>query len=582
MRNISSPLSGLVSPFGRLSGINPASFFLNGETGIWYEIEDVDTLWRDVAGTLSVVHDDFVARADDKSGLGYNATQANVLKRPQYKTNGTLHWLVFGTDKWLETDVIDFGDTDEMVVIAGVEKTSDAALGVIAELSATTASNDGSFALTAPVGASASYGFQSKGTLLTSTSAIGFTSPTSNVVTGIADISNNSNTLKVDGVIVDTDTGDQGLGNFGSYKLYIGARGGVSDFFSGNLYSLIVRNVLATKPSAAPVNTNAPAITGTLASGDTLTTTDGTWTGWPVPTLTRKWYDDDVEIVGETGSTFVSTDTQIGGNITSKVTATNASGPVVETSPAVGPIVAGSSSAMEADTSGLHWYRMENATVVSTEVTAITDNKGSADLAKVGSLTGPADGTDHMVFAGGLDGLRSTADGAIRTAIVTGGDNIVCFAVLEFDETDVALTIANNFVCTENLSDSSWENTGFGISWTGATATIAVSSRSAVNATYKAGAISQSTKILVRWHLEPATLLTGYEDGATTGNTASAIGAYSLPAHPISLGGKITDAGVMNNPFCGKLYEFYCTTDDSTLNMDAIEAELATKFSITL
>ena len=37
---------------------------------------------------------------------------------------------------------------------------------------------------------------------------------------------------------------------------------------------------------SAPVNTVAPAVTGTATFGSTLTTTNGTWTGAPAPTFT--------------------------------------------------------------------------------------------------------------------------------------------------------------------------------------------------------------------------------------------------------------------------------------------------------
>ena len=41
---------------------------------------------------------------------------------------------------------------------------------------------------------------------------------------------------------------------------------------------------------SAPVNTVAPAVTGTATFGSTLTTTNGTWLGAPAPTFTYQWY----------------------------------------------------------------------------------------------------------------------------------------------------------------------------------------------------------------------------------------------------------------------------------------------------
>lgn len=68
------------------------------------------------------------------------------------------------------------------------------------------------------------------------------------------------------------------------------------------------------------VATVAPAVTGTAQVGQTLTTTNGTWTNTPT-TLARKWYADGVEISGATGTTYVVQAGDEGKKITSRVTA---------------------------------------------------------------------------------------------------------------------------------------------------------------------------------------------------------------------------------------------------------------------
>ena len=81
---------------------------------------------------------------------------------------------------------------------------------------------------------------------------------------------------------------------------------------------------------APPVNTVAPAITGTHNEGDTLTVTNGTWTGGTI--LGRQWYINfgggggDEAIVGETGSTYVIQAGDDGASIHVKVTYSNAYG----------------------------------------------------------------------------------------------------------------------------------------------------------------------------------------------------------------------------------------------------------------
>lgn len=179
---------------------------------------------------------------------GNHATQATAAKRPVYKTSGGLHWLQFdGVDDAMATGIIDFSATDEMSVFAGVRKTSDSAQCIVAELSATIASNNGSWALSAPVSAAANYDFSSKGTSAAANTVTTYTAPITNVITGLADISGDSNIIRVNGAQVGSVATDQGAGNYGSaYPLYIGGRAGTSLFFSGNIYSLIVRNKVST------------------------------------------------------------------------------------------------------------------------------------------------------------------------------------------------------------------------------------------------------------------------------------------------------------------------------------------------
>jgi hypothetical protein len=56
---------------------------------------------------------------------------------------------------------------------------------------------------------------------------------------------------------------------------------------------------------SAPVNTVAPAVTGTATVGQTLSTTNGTWLGAPAPTFTYQWQRSGSNIGGATSSTYV-------------------------------------------------------------------------------------------------------------------------------------------------------------------------------------------------------------------------------------------------------------------------------------
>jgi alpha-tubulin suppressor-like RCC1 family protein len=79
---------------------------------------------------------------------------------------------------------------------------------------------------------------------------------------------------------------------------------------------------------SAPVNTVAPAVTGTATVGSTLTTTNGTWTGSPAPTFTYQWFrSPSTSISGATSSTYVLVIGDRGFGIFCRVTATNSVAP---------------------------------------------------------------------------------------------------------------------------------------------------------------------------------------------------------------------------------------------------------------
>lgn len=87
-----------------------------------------------------------------------------------------------------------------------------------------------------------------------------------------------------------------------------------------------------TPPSGAPpVNTVAPALTGSPMVGYILTTDNGTWTNSPV-SYTYQWQRAGVDISGETASTYQVAPDDVGEDITCNVTATNADGSATEAS----------------------------------------------------------------------------------------------------------------------------------------------------------------------------------------------------------------------------------------------------------
>ena len=163
----------------------------------------------------------------------FNVTEAGV---------PTVHYVQYdGTDDSFSTSTIDFTATDKMSVFAGLRKLSDAAIGIVAELSADTNTNNGTFFVAAPITAGgSSLAFASKGTVQISRSNTGYVAPISNVVTGQGDIGGPSVSLRVNGATVSSIASSQGTGNFGNYPLFIGRRNNASFPFNGRDYGIIV------------------------------------------------------------------------------------------------------------------------------------------------------------------------------------------------------------------------------------------------------------------------------------------------------------------------------------------------------
>lgn len=233
---------------------NPASvLFASAEKGFWWDPSDLSTLFQDDEGTIPVTAaGQPVGRMNDKSGNGRPALQSNAAARPIYQTNGTLHWLEFGTDKWMVTFNIAPG-TDKAQVFAGFEKTDNVA-GVLLEHGTSTGLN-GTFAVL-PGG---STGDASRRTITTelngsqrtiaSPNAGSYSGPTTNVIAYSYDIAEAARadefSLRINGADAATvdyaDFADAGTGDFQTRQAYLGARNGSSLFFNGKLYSAICR-----------------------------------------------------------------------------------------------------------------------------------------------------------------------------------------------------------------------------------------------------------------------------------------------------------------------------------------------------
>jgi hypothetical protein len=113
--------------------------------------------------------------------------------------------------------------------------------------------------------------------------------------------------------------------------------------------------VAGSATQAAPQATSEPTVTGPTVQGQTLTTTNGTWTGTTPMTFDYRWLRCDTSgggangvncetIPGETRNTYVLTAQDVGHTIRSRVIATNADGTASANSDPTG-VVQGSATA---------------------------------------------------------------------------------------------------------------------------------------------------------------------------------------------------------------------------------------------
>jgi hypothetical protein len=133
-----------------------------------------------------------------------------------------------GVDDFLLTATADFTTTDAVGVCVGIRKLSDAAAGILIELGTSTSVAPGFTVLGPNSGGTASLGYRSAGTVLSSTTITGYAAPVTAVITGQSDISLDSCVLRVNGVQVATSATDQGTGNYPSAVVYFGRRSGSS------------------------------------------------------------------------------------------------------------------------------------------------------------------------------------------------------------------------------------------------------------------------------------------------------------------------------------------------------------------
>lgn len=98
---------------------------------------------------------------------------------------------------------------------------------------------------------------------------------------------------------------------------------------SGNATATSAATAIVT---SIPINTSIPVISGTIANGQVVSTSNGIWIAYPAPTYTYQWKADGVNISGATSATYTLQNSEVGKAISVSVVATNSQGNATATS----------------------------------------------------------------------------------------------------------------------------------------------------------------------------------------------------------------------------------------------------------
>jgi hypothetical protein len=249
-----------VGTFSNGDGFVPSELFAAGEKGVWYDISDLSTLFQDSAGTIPVTGaGQTVGKILDKSGNNIHATQATAGNRPTYQVdvNGLAYLQFDGINDSLVSSTLNLSTTDKVTWSMGLYVDNAATGAVVMEFSANTNTNTGTFYLSAPSSV-LDHGFGLRGNSAAPVFAVVSNVPINNqnsdIATGILDIGQSTKELELIPRLNQTTitninwsgAANAGTGNFGSYPLYLGARGGTTAFFNGHVYQVIIRGVTST------------------------------------------------------------------------------------------------------------------------------------------------------------------------------------------------------------------------------------------------------------------------------------------------------------------------------------------------
>ena len=232
---------------------SPASLFVGGFKGAWYDMTDLSTMFK-VDGSTPAVVGQAVGKILDRSGNGQHLIQTTESKCPLLvvDSDGNLCLDFDGDDGLRTAGNLPFSTNSitAMSVFVGAKKEATGLNQTVVELSNSVGGTTGGvriFCTSGEVWRAIQKG-SSANTI--STDAVG--NPNKSILTSVASISAPSHTFRRNGAVVTASTGSLGTGTYGDHPLSIGGRAaGASANLDGKMYSLIIVGKLASADEIA-------------------------------------------------------------------------------------------------------------------------------------------------------------------------------------------------------------------------------------------------------------------------------------------------------------------------------------------
>jgi hypothetical protein len=323
--------------------------------------------------------------------------------------------------------------------------------------------------------------------------------------------------------------------------------------------SVFLRTAWEVSGGVPPVNTVAPAITGTAQEGQTVTCSTGTWTGTPTITFAYQWKRNGSNIGSATNSTYTLVTADVSQSITCQVTATNGAGSASATSNTITPTAALDPDAQAFITAAAITDPTQQAAIN----TLVVDLKGYSVWTKMKALYPMVGGTASQHKFNLKNPLDT--DAAFRMTFhggVTHSSNGITFATNGYADTKW-LPSANS--TTSNVSGGAYSRTNLtadyailGALSTGFNGLIIFPKGTSGITFYGAnnyivdgsGNFVTDTRGLFHVNRDSLTVSRLYQNGSSIANTIPSIS--SAPAFPVYLGAR-NNVGTAQSYFNGNL-----------------------------